>query len=73
VDVVVAIGRLCVAGDRACERGDLDGLGEIARCVAELARGEPQHCTLARLADTCRCDARCAVAAWIRIKHEVLG
>lgn len=53
------------------KNGDLETLGHIARELAAFAQ-EPLHCKLAVLADMCREDPDQAVAAWIRLKEQVL-
>ncbi len=65
------IGELCVGGDWACSNGDLEALGNIARQLAAYAH-EPLHCKLAVLADMCRLDPDHAVAAWMRLKKQIL-
>lgn len=65
------IGELCVGGDWACANGDLETLGHIAHELAAYTH-EPLHCKLAVLADMCRDDPEQAVAAWMRLKEQVL-
>ena len=65
-----AIGRRCIAGDRACVQGDFVALREIAERLAELF-AEPLHCELVALADTCRDDSDRATSAWFRLKESV--
>lgn len=67
----LTIGQLCVGGDWACTNGDLETLGYIAGRLAWCVR-EPLHCELATLAEICRCDPDRAVAAWMRLKDQVL-
>lgn len=65
-----AIGRLCIAGDRACVHGDFVALREIAERLSELF-AEPLHCELVALTDTCRDDRDRATATWFRLKECV--
>jgi hypothetical protein len=66
-----SVGQLCYGGDWACARGDLDALGDIARCLADRA-DESLRRELAALADACRdgCDPARATATWDRLKER---
>lgn len=65
------LGELCVGGDWACSHGDLEALGDVAGRLARYM-DEPLRCELITLVEICRCDPDRAVAAWIRLKPQVL-
>lgn len=62
----ISIGRLCVAGDHACERGDLDALRYFALQLADRDEG------LLRLAEQISGSPERATAAWQLIKERCL-
>ena len=63
------IGRLYVAGDHACELGDLRTLADIAERLVEPLH-EPLHCELLPLVQACT-DAQRATSAWTRLKDTL--
>lgn len=65
-----AIGWLCLAGDHACEVGDLAALREVAFELAEFAP-EPLHCELAALGEVCTSQPDRAIAAWDVVKASL--
>lgn len=65
------LGELCVGGDWACSNGDLETLRYIASRLAAYA-DERLRSELAALAEACRCDPDRAVAAWMRVKQQLL-
>lgn len=64
------IGRLCFAGDWACENDDIAALRlvalQLAACVPE-----PLHCELTELADICLSRPERAGAVWDRMKNRL--
>ena len=62
-------GELFVAGDAACQQGDLLALAAVVRHLLEHA-SEPMHCELAPLARACR-DPEAAANAWKRLKERL--
>jgi len=69
IEVTHAIGRLCVAGDRACANGDFAMLRAITEQLAARLE-EPLHCELVALA-TMASDELHLAAAWSRLKECV--
>ena len=63
------LGELYLDGDRACERGDLPALAEIAEHLAEHV-AEPLHCELLALARQC-VDGERATEAWTQLKQKI--
>lgn len=64
------IGRLCIAADRACARGDLPMLAGIATRLTVLV-GPALAADLTQLAGLCEGDPAPAVAAWTTLKDHV--
>ena len=64
------IGRLCIAADRACARGDFPMLAGIATRLTVLV-GHALAADLTELAWLCEGDPAPAVAAWTALKDRV--
>lgn len=64
------IGRLCIAGDRACASGDLPTLACIATRLTVLL-GPALAADLTQLAGLCDGDPAPAVAAWTELKDHI--
>jgi len=67
IDASETIGRLCVAGDRACATGDLVELRFIAHQLQTFVE-QPVHRELAALAVACLCDPQHATDRWRHLK-----
>lgn len=63
------LGALYVAGDRACARGDVVTLADIAEHLV-MHTCEPLHCELEPFARRCL-DPQHATDAWIRLKQRI--
>jgi hypothetical protein len=65
-----SIGELVFNGDWACAHGDFGALRQVAHTLS-VGIGEPLHCTLLDLADSCRCDPERAVTLWSQVKDHL--
>jgi hypothetical protein len=63
------LGELYVAGDQACEHGELASLVHIAEHLSEHVP-EPLHCELVALARRCS-DPSVATDAWDQLKKRL--
>ena len=63
------IGELYVEGDRACARGDMVALADIAEHLV-VHTHEPLHCELEPLARECL-DPEHGAEAWSRLKQRL--
>jgi len=64
------LGELYVAGDHACEHGDVSALARIAQHLVEHV-GEPLHCELLPLVGECA-DGERAAQAWTELKQRLV-